>query len=101
MIDGICLHCVYMAMKTKTGLKASARKPAWILEILAPRPGLEPGTCGLTEDHATQELTGVNRSLAVLNGVLEIVPGRYLGCFVAGLRRDFVRFDDCLYQIAR
>ena len=31
MIDGICLHRVYMAIKTKTGLKAYARKPAFLL----------------------------------------------------------------------
>ena len=31
MIDGICLHPVYMAKKTKTCLKAYARKPAFLL----------------------------------------------------------------------
>ena len=31
MIDGICLHRVYMTIKTKTGLKAYARKPAFLL----------------------------------------------------------------------
>ena len=60
MVDGICLHPVYMSINAKTGLKASARKPAWILEILAPRPGLEPGTCGLTEIQARQKPNKIN-----------------------------------------
>ena len=38
MIDGICLHRVYMTIKTKTGLKAYARKPAWVLDFLVAHP---------------------------------------------------------------
>ena len=38
VIDGICLHCVYMAMKTKMGLKACARKPAYTLALLVAHP---------------------------------------------------------------
>jgi hypothetical protein len=38
MIDGICLHPVYMVNKTKTGLKAYARKPAWIVRVLVAHP---------------------------------------------------------------
>ena len=41
----------------KKGFRQIARKP---LVLLAPRPGLEPGTCGLTEIQAAQKVNIFN-----------------------------------------
>jgi hypothetical protein len=41
----------------KKGFRQKARKP---LILLAPRPGLEPGTCGLTEIQARQKPNKIN-----------------------------------------
>ena len=48
--------------------KADPRKPAW---ILAPRPGLEPGTCGLTPI-SRHGVKTANRSLVVLATIVSI-----------------------------